>query len=139
MDSLAPTLGFPPSSLSSWYSISNKTLLENGASSLLSKYNNSLSKLLENVYPEMKWDPLKFASLSRGYWNKMENQRKFLDELGQKLGVDKKEKEKEKKEKDKEVEEEKNYLEGWYGITGQVPFSSSSTSYLSSPSSLGSL
>ncbi len=35
-----------------WYSVNSSTLRQYGASSLLHKYNGSISKLLATVYPE---------------------------------------------------------------------------------------
>lgn len=43
-----------------WYTVSNKSLLENGGDSLLRRYQNSLPKLLQKVYPNINWKLWKF-------------------------------------------------------------------------------
>ena len=52
----------------------------------LSKYSNSPSKMLQIVYPKHDWKPWMFHNAPMRYWNVEENQRDFLDRLGEKLG-----------------------------------------------------
>lgn len=54
---------------------------------LLIKYNNSLQALLSAVFPDYEWLPWKFDQCPRNYWNNVENQRRFVDWVGNQLGV----------------------------------------------------
>ena len=62
--------------------------MELGGNELFLAY-DSLELALSTVYPEHKWHPLKFDlhSLPPGYWADIENQRKFLNRIGPRLGV----------------------------------------------------
>src|SRR5262245_37931359 len=46
-----------------------------------------LSFQIDPIYPEHSWDMNKMKSKPLGYWSIKENQRRFMDELGKKLGV----------------------------------------------------
>ena len=85
MDGLGEKLGLR--SLDDWYGVSTSQLLPLGADTLLLQYERSLSKLLNSVYPHHPWDLSKFSTKHRNYWSSIENQRKFMDDLGVKLGV----------------------------------------------------
>jgi len=85
MDEVAHKLGV--NDLEGWYSIGSKRLIAEGAESLLQCYGGSLSKLLAAVYPEHPWDLSKFSVKPQRYWSSIVNQRKFMDELGKKIGV----------------------------------------------------
>jgi hypothetical protein len=39
------------------------------------------------VYPEVAWDPLKFVRTPRNYWQNIDNQRSFMDNLAKKLNI----------------------------------------------------
>jgi len=60
MDEIGMKLGNAEDDLSQWYQRSNKDVIALGASALLKRYNNSLSKLLEHVYPGFDWQPWLF-------------------------------------------------------------------------------
>ena len=47
----------------------------------------SLYKLLKHVYFEYEWLPWKFEACPRNYWDKVENQRKFMDWAGKELKI----------------------------------------------------
>jgi len=89
--------------LSFWYQVTMAQIEANGGSGLLDKYNDSVLRLLETVYPEFRFDPLKFPKAPASYWNRLENQKRFLDELALKLGFD-----------------PVNEKERWYKVTPQV-------------------
>ena len=55
----------------------------------MNRHERSISKLLLRLYPDFSWDPLKFSKAPRHYWSSVENQKKFLDELGKKIQSDK--------------------------------------------------
>ena len=58
-----------------------------GGSGLLSKYNNSPSTLISQVYPEYEWLPWRFKRIPVGYWEDIKNQRKFMQWAAQKLHI----------------------------------------------------
>ncbi len=70
-----------------WYQITWKTLLHQGARSLLRKYDGSPSKLLQNVYPEYSWDLSKFSTVPRKYWSSITNQRNFMNQIVNKFNI----------------------------------------------------
>jgi len=98
MEEISPKLGVKE--LSDWYKVSNQLLVDHGASGLLTRYGGSLSALLAKLYPDYKWDPMRFSQVPRNYWRSIENQRAYLDSILPKLGM--------KKGGD---------LEGWYKVT----------------------
>lgn len=66
-----------------WYSVTNEDVIKHGGSGLLAhKYSSSFYKLISTVYSDVEWTPWKFTRISRGYWNDINNQRKYLDWLG---------------------------------------------------------
>src|SRR5689334_19327407 len=64
--------------LEDWYSFDTKTIEQNGGKKLLTQNGGSISRLLQNVYPNHKWYPWKFAHVTRGFWNVIENQKEFM-------------------------------------------------------------
>jgi len=73
--------------LDGWYAFTGNELVPYGVGSLLVMYNRSLSKLLTAIYPNHPWDISKFSKRPQNYWSSLENQRRFMDELGKKLGI----------------------------------------------------
>lgn len=50
-------------------------------------YGGYIFNALRSVYPNYEWLPWKFKQkLPQGYWNKKENQKKFLDNITKELG-----------------------------------------------------
>lgn len=73
---------------SDWYNVSGKYLQNNFyGSSLLRKYNGSLSDLLKTIYPNYDWLPWKFDHCPNRYWEDIRNQRKFMDWAGKELAI----------------------------------------------------
>ena len=97
LDNLGDHLGVKEGELDGWYSITSTDFIQSGAGGLLKLYGDSLPKLLAAVYPNHQWDSAKFTVRSRNYWTSLENQRKFMDDLAQKLGI--------------------RQLDGWYKVT----------------------
>lgn len=98
-DSLAKKFGH--SSLDDWYETEVDAVHQNGGSGILqSHYKHSLSDALREVYPDHEWLPWRFKRIRRGYWKKMENQKRFFDWVATKLGIGSK--------------------EDWYGQTGKA-------------------
>jgi hypothetical protein len=54
---------------------------------LLSKYNTSPSLLITTTFPEYKLLPWKFEVCPKDYWNKVENQRNFMNWATEQLNI----------------------------------------------------
>ena len=62
--------------------------LENlGGTTLLTKYNYSLNKLLSSIYPEISWKFWEFETVNKGVWDDLDNQREFLHWVAEKLSI----------------------------------------------------
>src|SRR4051812_34176998 len=84
MDRLADEFGLK--SMEDWYNITSKHILESGGSSLLTKYSDSPSKILQTLYPNFSWKIWNFNRVPHDYWDEVENQKTFVDWLGNHLG-----------------------------------------------------
>lgn len=84
MNWLGKELGFEQ--MDDWYKLSLKEIQEKGGSTLAVKYENSPSKLMQSVYPQHPWILHKFR-VTKGYWDKKENQEQFMAWMGKELGV----------------------------------------------------
>jgi hypothetical protein len=82
LDWLAQHLGFKQ--MDDWYKIRKEEMGVIGGN-LLAKY-TSIVQLLRTVYPEHLWQIFKFKQVPKGYWQKFENQRDFLNWLADDLG-----------------------------------------------------
>jgi hypothetical protein len=58
-----------------------------GGLTLLSKYNYSPSALITSIFHEHELLPWKFTRSSLNFWNKVENQRNFMNWASQQLGI----------------------------------------------------
>ena len=65
-------------------------------------YDGSTYKIISSLIPEPNWLPWKFHAVPRGYWDILENQRKFVEWLGKELNI--------------KTQEE------WYKVSSQVIF-----------------
>ena len=70
-----------------WKDISTTELKKEKYFSSLMKINGGYFPLLKNIYPTIKWNELELIRVPRNYWKKIENQRKFFDDLGKKLEI----------------------------------------------------
>eukprot|EP00027_Filamoeba_sp_ATCC50430_P012117 CAMPEP_0168573886 /NCGR_PEP_ID=MMETSP0413-20121227/18779_1 /TAXON_ID=136452 /ORGANISM="Filamoeba nolandi, Strain NC-AS-23-1" /LENGTH=312 /DNA_ID=CAMNT_0008607177 /DNA_START=21 /DNA_END=956 /DNA_ORIENTATION=- len=61
-----------------WYSVDTKDLSTRGGEHLLLLHGRSM---LQALYPNYEWLPWKFPKLPKGYWNNMDNQKKFFEWL----------------------------------------------------------
>ena len=69
-----------------WYHLNNEILRNNGGNGLLLHYNNNLSDIFPNVYPEIDWNIYYFA-LPKHFWRTDENCRQFITFLFKKLNL----------------------------------------------------
>lgn len=69
-----------------WYQVTKSDALQLGAASILPLYANSLPKALAAIYPEIKWDEIKFSIRKpKEFWKDGANQKKFFDDLAKEL------------------------------------------------------
>jgi hypothetical protein len=73
-DSLANELGIK--FFDDWYKFTGQEILTR-ARFIDEYYNKSLYSALKNIYPEHKWDPLRFPKAPKGYWKKDATKRRF--------------------------------------------------------------
>lgn len=74
---------------SDWYNISRQELTKRGGRGLF-QYFPSLVHALKAVYPNVAWQPSRFADLGRtphGFWENVDNHREFFEKAGKDLGV----------------------------------------------------
>lgn len=81
---LGVQLGF--NSMEDWYNINIDKVVKHGGRNVLTVYNGSAMRAVQNVYPEHKWLPWKFETVPLGFWEKIDNQRQFFDWLAEQLG-----------------------------------------------------
>eukprot|EP01118_Nematostelium_gracile_P008957 TRINITY_DN2995_c0_g1_i2.p1 TRINITY_DN2995_c0_g1~~TRINITY_DN2995_c0_g1_i2.p1 ORF type:complete len:358 (-),score=67.60 TRINITY_DN2995_c0_g1_i2:91-1164(-) len=60
-------------------------------SRLMTKYQHSPYQVLKNVYPHHKWRPWSFKGVPRNFWRDRSNQKMFVDDLENELGIKSKE------------------------------------------------
>ena len=94
MDQLGNRLGYIK--MNAWYGVTVKRFHKNRGVTLLHKYGDSPSKLVMTVYNSHQWQQSRFNT-QQGYWDNKNNQRDFMDQLGNRLGY-------------KEIN-------AWYGVT----------------------
>jgi hypothetical protein len=73
--------------LEDWYEITAERIRKMGGKQLMDIHSNSIHKLLQSTCFEVEWQPWRFVQTNFGRWGTMENQRKFLDWLGSKIGI----------------------------------------------------
>lgn len=97
MDWLGKKLDF--NSPEDWYKLTRKQVQENQGIGLLKKYDHSASKMVTTLFSQHPWKYWKFSSLPMDYWDNVQNQREYLEDLAEHLGHGK--------------------LEDWYNIRTQ--------------------
>lgn len=65
-----------------WYQITGDAIRTHGGSVLLSKYENSPSKLVTSVFSDKSWKIWKFNKVPDGFWDDSTNQKHFMEWLG---------------------------------------------------------
>lgn len=85
-DSLAIKLGIK--TREDWYNVSSDYIEQNGGAGLLRNYyNNSLRLALQSIYPDYDWKEHLFQSVPKHYWQDTNNQRKYLEWIGQQFNI----------------------------------------------------
>ena len=73
-------------SFDDWYNVPRSKIVENGGFNVIrSAYSGDLQKLLQTLYPNYPWDFQYIKIPTKYYFSSMENQRKFMEELFEKL------------------------------------------------------
>ena len=72
-----------------WKNIKRSQISYHGGYSLINKYNWNFPLLLKTIYPEVEWGFVKLRqpSKTRKYWQSIENQKSFLNEIYQILNL----------------------------------------------------
>jgi len=83
MEWLGGVLNF--NDLDDWYAISVESFISNKGIGLISLYRGSPSEVVISVFSEHDWKQWMFKSIPQGFWLKKENQRKYMEWLGEVL------------------------------------------------------
>jgi len=84
-DVLGKKLGY--TTKEDWYNITQDDIYKHkGSILLLHHYQGSPTKALQHIYPDHDWQLWKFKCTPKGYWDKLFNQREYLDWLEQQFG-----------------------------------------------------
>jgi len=86
LDDVAKKIGASSSNMEPWYQMTKEAFRKFGGGSLLTRYNNSVSKMLIAIYPHHNWKVWKFGKAQQGYWDSLEHQKLFLIDLASSLG-----------------------------------------------------
>lgn len=78
-------LGIAEGAHAAWYQVRYDDVVAHDGESLLKRYGSLLS-LLQAFLPHVPWDAAKFQTKPKLYWDSLEHQRLFLEELGRSLG-----------------------------------------------------
>ncbi len=70
------------------YTLTAATIQHHGGSKLLRQFKNSPSALLATIYPEYQWDPTKFKSVPKNYWDSPSSQLSFMNQILSTMKVD---------------------------------------------------
>lgn len=71
-----------------WYRLKKSNLMNNHGSSLLVLFRGSLFKLVRTCFPEHEWLEWRFRRVSVGFWENLDNARRYLAWLGDKMGFE---------------------------------------------------
>jgi len=89
MEQLGEKLGFAKGDMERWYAVSSKAIIDHGGESVLLRHHHSIPSLLAAVFPDYKWNELRFSRARRNQWTTLTQQRVFLDALADRLGLPK--------------------------------------------------
>lgn len=84
-DDLGKKLGIR--SFEDWYSVDAKDVIKNKGARIFQTLGPSLGNVLPKIYPEYNWHPWKFNRVYVRFWDDLHQVRKYLQYLGEKLGI----------------------------------------------------
>lgn len=70
-----------------WYNIRTLDFLNNKGNGLLDKYENNISYILTEAYPDITWYPWLFRITTMGTWKNKENHAKYIKWLEERLSI----------------------------------------------------
>ena len=73
--------------LQDWYKVTVDDIMENNGTGVMQYCHSNVYHLLKEAYPEHDWKPWLFHKVPKGFWNSKENQRKFLDWIGDQMSI----------------------------------------------------
>jgi hypothetical protein len=85
MDWLGKQLGFI--ALEDWYKLTTEIIEQFRGSGLLQKYNGSIQKTIESIFPEHSWIVWKFRQVPKGFWNNPIHQADYIEWLSKQLCI----------------------------------------------------
>lgn len=86
IDSMGAELGV--TDLDQWHSITGAHIDRIGGKKLIRNiYGGSLCTALLSVYPNHSWEEWRFDKVPKGYWNSVENQKKYVDWAAKQLSI----------------------------------------------------
>jgi hypothetical protein len=74
-------------SINDWYKLEQKDFFDYSGRGLYSYYNCYTLKILEDTYPNIEWYGWLFRLTPNGFWNDLENQKKYMKWLENKLSI----------------------------------------------------
>ncbi len=85
MDWLAKELGI--TSPEGWYHVTNRDFATHKGGAFLLWYQSTISRAIMHHYPDFPWQEWLFDKTPKGFWRTMENRRRYMNWLGEKLGI----------------------------------------------------
>jgi hypothetical protein len=70
-----------------WYGVTSLSVIKNGGTNILNKYNGSVPQALMALYPEEKWIPWLFRQVPKYFWEDTKHQRMCINWLEEKLAI----------------------------------------------------
>lgn len=64
-----------------WYNITVKQVIESGGAEFMTNYNNSISNMLNDMYPEFNWQPWRFSHAPHNFWDDPTHLRQYFDHI----------------------------------------------------------
>jgi hypothetical protein len=74
-------------SMDSWYFIKLNDIIKHGGSTLLQRYEMSLYRLLDDLYPEYDWKPWKFHTVPQGLWDDGDMICRYMEWMSQEFEI----------------------------------------------------
>ena len=70
-----------------WYAAKREDFCHNNGGHCLTHYRFSLALAAMDLFPDFAWQEWKFQRVPPGFWQKAKNRRRYVEWLGQRLGI----------------------------------------------------